>query len=169
MHDRAGLAVHKMRSTHHASAKRFADRLVSEAYAEHRSSSREVTNEFDADTSFMRRAGAGRDYDPLRPHRFDFFHCDLIITANFHLRAQFAEILDQVISEGVVVIENENQFCRLLISSLHQRAAAASRWPLTSDVSPTNGPPSSPTVVLTVERAAAHPLYCSRHSNAPRR
>src|SRR5579864_6030430 len=109
MHDGAGFAVHKMRGTHHASAEGFADCLVSEAYAKHRSSSREVANEFDADASFMGRTGAGRDHDPLRPHRIDFFYGDLIITANFHLRAQFAEILDQVISEGVVVIENENQ------------------------------------------------------------
>src|SRR5579872_4854583 len=127
MHDRAGFAMHEIGGADDVASEGFADGLVSQTDAEHRSSSREVTNEFDADTSFMRRAGAGRDHDPLWPHRLDFFYRDLSIAAKFHLGAQFAEILDQVISEGVVVIENENQVCGLLISSLHQRAAAGGR------------------------------------------
>ena len=40
VHDRAGFAVHEMGGANHAAAKGFADRLVSQADAEYRHSSR---------------------------------------------------------------------------------------------------------------------------------
>ena len=33
---------------------------------------------------------------------------DLIIAAHFNLRAQFADVLDEVVGERIVVIEDEN-------------------------------------------------------------
>src|SRR3982074_1417338 len=57
----------------------------------------------------MRRAWTGRDHDALRPHRFRLGYRNLIVAANLDLRSQFAEILDQVIGERIVVTEYEDQ------------------------------------------------------------
>src|ERR1041385_6087188 len=116
--------MHEIGGAHDLAPEGFTDCLVSETYAENRSSSCKVANEFDADARFVRRAGAGRDDDAFWSHGVHLIDRDLIIAANFDFCAQFAEILDQVISEGIVVIENKNQVCGLLISSLHQPAAA---------------------------------------------
>jgi hypothetical protein len=51
-------------------------------------------------------------------HSFDFADRHFVVAANFHLRAQFAEILDEVVSERIVVIENED----------HRFIVAASGW-----------------------------------------
>jgi hypothetical protein len=49
-------------------------------------------------------------------HRYNFRHSDLIVAADFNLRAQFADVLDQVVGEGIVVIEYENH-CGPLLSA----------------------------------------------------
>src|ERR1051326_1940051 len=118
--------MHEIGGAHDLAPEGFTDCLVSETYAENRSSSCEVANEFDADARFVRRAGAGRDDDAFWSHGVHLIDRDLIIAANFDFCAQFAEILDQVISEGIVVIENENQVCGLLIPAYtsEQRARA---------------------------------------------
>src|SRR5579862_6526442 len=54
MHDRAGLAVHKVRGTNHAASEGLADGLVSKADAEDRDFPSEVANQIDADTGFTR-------------------------------------------------------------------------------------------------------------------
>jgi hypothetical protein len=40
----------------------------------------------------------------------DFFDCELIIAANNDVRTQLAEILDEVVGEGIVVVENEDHW-----------------------------------------------------------
>src|SRR5579864_7210393 len=109
VHDRAGLAVHDMTGTNDIAAEGFADRLVTEADAEHWDFSREVADQVDADARLMRRAWAGRDDDALGTHALNFVHGNLVVAAHLDLCAQFAEVLDQVVGEGIVVVEYEDQ------------------------------------------------------------
>ncbi len=67
-----------------------------------------MSNEFDADAGLVRRARSGRDDNPFGMHRFDVADRDLIVAANLNLRAQFADVLDQVVGERIVVVEYEN-------------------------------------------------------------
>ena len=50
---------------------------------------------------------------------------DLIVAAHFNLRPQFADVLDQVVGEGIVVVEDENQCQALLNISLHRNGSLA--------------------------------------------
>ena len=106
--DGAGLAVHQVRSAHHVAAKGRADGLMSQADAEHRHLAGEVANQIDADAGILRRAGTGRNHDALRLHGLDLSDRDLIVAAHLDLRAEFPEILHQVVGEGIVVVENED-------------------------------------------------------------
>ena len=69
-----------------------------------------VADQIDADAGFLRRAWAGRNDDALRLHRFNIGDCELIVAANLNLGAEFAEILNQVIGKGIVVVENEDHW-----------------------------------------------------------
>ena len=109
VHDRAGFAVHEMSGPDDVSAERFADRLVAEAYSKHRNFTRKVADQIDADACLMRRAGAGRDNDLFRMHGLDLAHRDLVVAANLDVAAQFADVLDEVVGERIVVVEDENQ------------------------------------------------------------
>lgn len=67
----------------------------------------ELTNHIAADTGFCRSAGPRRNTDPLRRFFPDFIERDLIVPMDFHFCAQFTEVLDEVISKGVVVVDHE--------------------------------------------------------------
>ena len=60
------------------------------------------------DAGFLRRAGSGGDDDFFRPHRVDFIERDLVVEIDFNIRAEFAEIVIQVVSERVVIIDEQN-------------------------------------------------------------
>ena len=105
--DGAGFAVHEVGGADDFSAESCADGLMSEADAEDGNFSGEVADESDADAGILRNAGAGRDDDALGLHGGDIGDGNLIVAAHFDLRAEFAEILNQVVSEGIVVVENE--------------------------------------------------------------
>ncbi len=106
--DRAGLAVHQVRSAHDVAAKSRADSLMSQADAEHRHFAGEVPDQINADAGILRRTRSRRDHDALRLHRLDLSNRDLVVAANLNLRAQFPEILNQVVGKGIVVVENED-------------------------------------------------------------
>src|ERR1019366_9766611 len=46
--------------------------------------------------------------DLLRLHRLDFSNRHFVVAANLHLGTQFAQVLDQVVSERIVVVEDED-------------------------------------------------------------
>ena len=108
MHHRAGFAVHEMSGTNHAAAEGFADGLMSQANAEDGNFSREVADEGDADSGLVRRAGARRDDDSLGLQGLHFVDGDLVVASHLNLCAQFADVLDQVVGERIVVVEYEN-------------------------------------------------------------
>jgi hypothetical protein len=67
-----------------------------------------VADQFDADAGYLRSAGSGRNYDALGVHRVDLSDSHFVVAANLDLGAQFAKILDEVVSERIVVIEDED-------------------------------------------------------------
>src|SRR5262249_16438382 len=59
------------------------------------------------DAGLVGRARARRDDDCVRTHLRDLRHRDLVVADHFDLRPKLAEILNQVVGEGVVVINHE--------------------------------------------------------------
>src|SRR5713101_2359732 len=104
----AGFAVHQVLRAHHLAAEGCADRLVSEADSEHGHFAREVADQFDADAGFLRSAGSGRNHDARGVHRLDLSDRHFVVAANLYPGAQFAQVLDEVVSERIVVIEDED-------------------------------------------------------------
>src|ERR1700687_5217953 len=107
-----GLAVHQVLRAHHLASEGCADGLVSEADSQQRhvalAPARKMTDQFDADAGFLRGAGSGRKHDAFRVHLLDLSYGDFVVAANLYLGAQFAKVLDEVVSERIVVIEDED-------------------------------------------------------------
>ncbi len=106
--DRAGFAVHQMRGAYYISAEGCADGLMSKAHAQDRNLTREVPNEVDADSRILRCAPAWRNNDALRVHRLHIGDSYLVVAAYLDLGPQFSEILNEVVSEGIVIVEYED-------------------------------------------------------------
>jgi len=106
--DRAGLPMHQILRAYHFTAKSRTNGLMSQADAEQRNLPGKVANQIDADSRVLRSARTGRNQDAFRPHCLDFADADLVIATHLDLRAQFAEVLDEVVSERVVVVEDED-------------------------------------------------------------
>jgi hypothetical protein len=85
---------------------------VSQADAEQRhliwNSAREVPDQFDADASFPRSTGSGRNHYALGMHRFDLPDGHFVVAADLDPCAQFSQVLNKVVSERIVVIEDED-------------------------------------------------------------
>src|ERR1019366_8990419 len=108
MFDGAGLAVHEGGGTNNFAAEGRANRLMAEAHAQQRHAPCEMADQFDADASFLRGARAGRDHDAIGTKLLNPANRDLVITAHHYLLTQFAEVLHQVVGEGVVIIQNKD-------------------------------------------------------------
>ena len=68
----------------------------------------QATEQVDADSRILWRAGARGNNDPLGMHSSDFFDRNLIIPAYDDVLPQLAQILHQVVGKGVVVIKDED-------------------------------------------------------------
>ena len=108
MFDLARLAVHEVPGANDLPAECGADGLMSKADTEERDTPGEMTDQLDADSSLIRSARPRRNHDPLRFHSFNFSDCRLVVAANFDLGAQFSDVLNQVVSKRIVVVENED-------------------------------------------------------------
>ncbi len=103
-----GLAVHHpARRADHAPAIRLADRLMSEAYAEDRDVGAVSPDRGDADPRLCRRARSGRQHYRVRREFGDALHRDRIVADDVRPLPQFAEVLDEVVREGIVVVDDE--------------------------------------------------------------
>ena len=97
--------MHQFARANHAPAKRGPNRLMPQAHAENWNFAREALDQRDADSGLLRRAGTGRNHDVLRPHFLDLVECDAIVATHFELLPHLAQILREVISKGIVVVE----------------------------------------------------------------
>src|SRR4029453_13889167 len=99
--------MHKIGSTHDFSSVRFGDALMSKADAKNWDLRPKAQDDVLADTRFARCAGSWRDTDTSGRQCSDFLKRDLIIALNQKRAPKLAKILGQVVSERVVVVDQE--------------------------------------------------------------
>jgi len=113
MSNNAGLAVHQLFRANHFPTKGCTDGLMAEADAEERNllpggQRGKVFYQRDEDTGFLRGAGSGRKQDVVGVQRDDFFGGDFVVAFDDNLGTEFTHVLDEVVGEGVVIVENED-------------------------------------------------------------
>ncbi len=96
--------MHEAAGADDFSAEDVADALVSETDAEDGCVLAKSADDVVADSGFLRGAGAGGDDDALGVERGDLGEADFVVAFDEELGAEFAEILDEIVSERVVVI-----------------------------------------------------------------
>src|ERR1044072_2236788 len=67
----------------------------------------ELLDYFQGNACVVWRSRAGRGHYSIRLQRFDLFERYFIIPTNFDLLTQFAEVLNEVVSERIVVVDNK--------------------------------------------------------------
>jgi hypothetical protein len=107
------LAVHDPAGTHDRGTQGVPDALMSQAHAQKRDSGGEPGDDVVRDSSLDRRARPGRDNQVAGSCKLDVFERDLIVADDFEVdaRVDLAKPLDEVVSEGIVIVDQENH-CR---------------------------------------------------------
>jgi hypothetical protein len=80
---------------------------VAQAHAQDGQLAGEALQRGHADAGFGWRAGARRQHEAVRPQRGDFVEGDFVVADDLHFFTQFAEVLDQVEGEAVVIVDHE--------------------------------------------------------------
>ena len=106
MRDEGSLAMHDLLGADDFTAKCFADGLVAKADAQYRLLAGEVLEHFHRNARLGRRFRAGRDADAVRIQRLDLFDRDFVVAVDPYVFAQLAEILHDVVGEGVIVVDH---------------------------------------------------------------
>jgi len=112
--DLARFAVEEFRGADDFAAERSANGLVAEAHTKDGKFSGEALDQLHGNARLLRRAWPWRNHNPFRLFPRDIFNADLIVAMHFHLASQLAQILRQVVSKRVVVVEQQNHFSFLL-------------------------------------------------------
>jgi len=107
MTDLRGFPVHQLIGPNNFPAEGLPDRLVAEANAKERNLSRPSFDCLQADARTIWIAGTGRNDQPVEFFKFEIVNTDCIITHHFLLCPQLAKILDNVVGEGIVIIDDE--------------------------------------------------------------
>jgi hypothetical protein len=81
---------------------------MSEADAEDWYSAGEVLDQINADAGVLRPARTGRHHDALRLHILNVSNRDLVVAVNLDRSSEFAQILDEVVSKRIVIVEYED-------------------------------------------------------------
>src|SRR5690242_19031198 len=101
------LAVHRGGCAHDLAAECLPDRLMSETDAEQRDFACAPDDQFKADAGFIRRAWARRENDRLRIGTEHGIDTDLIVAMDGDVGSQPAQIMEQVESEAVVIVDQD--------------------------------------------------------------
>jgi hypothetical protein len=107
MVDHRGLAVHQLPGTHDFPAVSLADALMAQAHAQNGKLTAQFLYRFHRHSRLVRRARARRDDDVVRFQLFNFRHRNLVVAIDAHVFAQLAQILHEVVGEGIVVIDHQ--------------------------------------------------------------
>ncbi len=90
-------------------AERLRERLMTEAHAERRDSRLgQAPHDLETDPRLVRRARPGRDDAALVAAFEQLRDRGAVVAHDLDLRAQLAEVLDEVVRERVVVVEHED-------------------------------------------------------------
>ena len=106
--DGRGLSVHQALGADDSPAERLPDRLMPEAHAEDGQDGAELSHELERNACFVRRARAGRDEHAIHLTRSNAGHVDGVVLHDLDLRAELAQVLDEVERERVVVVDDED-------------------------------------------------------------
>src|SRR5207253_5111773 len=105
--NRRRLAVHDAAGSHDGRAEGGTDRLVAEADAQNRNGPREALDQRHRDARLVRRAWPGLDDHAVGTKGGDLLERDRVVATDVHVGAELAEVLHEVVGEGVVVIDHE--------------------------------------------------------------
>ncbi len=105
--DGRGFPVHEPIGAHDFTAVDLADALMTKADAQDRDTGTEAAYHIAADAGLVRSARTRRHTDVMRCKSLDFGQSDFIIPAYKGLNSQLTKILDKVVSERVVVIDDQ--------------------------------------------------------------
>src|SRR5712692_5077455 len=108
--DFAGLAMKEFRRAHDFSAKGGANGLVPQAHAEDGDFSGKPLDYLHGDARLLRGAGTRRDDNLFRAASGNFVRGNFVVAAHLDIAAQLAEILREVVGEGVVVVQQSASY-----------------------------------------------------------
>jgi len=108
--DLIDLAVHQAASPHDLAAEGLADGLMAETDAQEGQLAGELGDTLNRNPRFGRGAWSRRDNQPIRLTGEYFGNRDLIVAVdeNFQLRINLSQPLDEVIGEGIVIVDDLN-------------------------------------------------------------
>ena len=106
--DGRGFAVHEARGADDVASVNLPDALMAEAHAEDGNFSTEMPNHIATDTGIGGRAGAGGDDYFFGRELLDVGNGNLVVAFYKKLRTKFAEVLNEVVGERIVVIDDED-------------------------------------------------------------
>src|SRR5450432_3736540 len=101
----AGFSMEQFWRAYDFSAKRGPDGLMTQANSQYWKFSRQLFDQFHGDACFLRGAWSRRNHNRLRLPPGNFFDGNLIVAVNLELATQFTQILRQVVSERIVVVQ----------------------------------------------------------------
>jgi hypothetical protein len=114
MLDGRSFSVHQPGRPHHQASKSLADGLVAQANPQDRDHAGKTFNYRQGDAGLVRRAGTRRNDNGFRLKLLYLLAGNLIIANHLYLPAQFAQVLDQVVGERIVVVDHQDHLYRLL-------------------------------------------------------
>src|ERR1039457_1436851 len=107
MMDGRGLAMHQGDAAHDIASEGCPDGLMAKTDAQDGDLSGEMCNAGDGNAGLFGRAGAGRDDEASGLKRFYFRQGDSVVAVNLHIFTKLAEVLNDVIGKGVVVVDHQ--------------------------------------------------------------
>src|ERR1051326_550218 len=121
----ADLSVHQGRGANDFSSEHLADRLMAETDAKNGRRLMKLSNDVLCNACIRRSARSRRNHNARGLQPCDLFQRDLVVAINAQLFTQLAQILDEIVGEGIVVIDDENHSsnprCARLIARIKAR------------------------------------------------
>jgi hypothetical protein len=108
--DFRSLAVDNLGGAHDASAKNLADGLVTETNTQDRNASSETRYQRERYARVGRAARARRDQNAAWEICLNVIERYLVVPSHHNLLAKLAQVLDQVVSKRIVVIDDQDHF-----------------------------------------------------------
>ncbi len=105
--DPRGLAVHQATGAHDFASEDFHDGLVAEAYPQHRDLAGERADHVHRDAGVIGGAGPGGDAQVRGCQLTSLFDGQRIVAVDAYVGSQNQKRLHQVVSEGVVVVDQQ--------------------------------------------------------------
>src|SRR5262249_7082277 len=102
---------HEARGAHDLAAVDLAERLMPETHAEHGHGAGELLDRRLADPGIAGFAGPRRDHEALGLLRGERLGRDRVVAVDLELGAERAQVLHEVVGEGIVVVEDRDHAC----------------------------------------------------------